>query len=466
MQIDVRNGAVADAWVTSPLYRGYEQMLQGKNPFDALVYVPRICGICSVAQSVASGEALAAAMGVTPTPNGQRARNLILAVENVADHLTHFSLFFMPDFARDAYRDAPWFDAAVKRFKAVSGESARHALPARAQLLNLLGILAGKWPHSLAIQPGGSTRPIEPREQGRMAALLHDFRHYLETRLFGDSLETIANLDSVAALQHWAAQEPFEQSDFRFFLHLCQALELDQLGRAQDQFLSYGAYSDEESHLFAPGVMRDGAISPLESAQISEDHSHSWMAAAQTRQHPYEGVTRPAEDRQRGYSWCKAPRLAQAPMEVGALARQAMAQQPLMTELIAHSGGNVQNRVIARLLEVARVTLAMEQWVWALQPRAPYCAQAPAIEQGRGAGLIEAARGALGHWITVESGRIANYQIIAPTTWNFSPRDAGGGLGPLEQALIGAPVASGEAEPVTVQHIVRSFDPCMVCTVH
>jgi hydrogenase large subunit len=66
----------------------------------------------------------------------------------------------------------------------------------------------------------------------------------------------------------------------------------------------------------------------------------------------------------------------------------------------------------------------------------------------------------------VKKGRILNYQIIAPTTWNFSPRDAQGVPGALEQALVDAPVRTGEVDPVAVQHIVRSFDPCMVCTVH
>lgn len=66
----------------------------------------------------------------------------------------------------------------------------------------------------------------------------------------------------------------------------------------------------------------------------------------------------------------------------------------------------------------------------------------------------------------IEKGRIARYQIIAPTTWNFSPRDAGGVPGALEAALVGADVGEGVATPLTVRHIVRSFDPCMVRTVH
>ena len=66
----------------------------------------------------------------------------------------------------------------------------------------------------------------------------------------------------------------------------------------------------------------------------------------------------------------------------------------------------------------------------------------------------------------IDGGRIRHYQIIAPTTWNFSPRSADGVPGPLEQALIGTAVEPGETVPLAVQHVVRSFDPCMSCTVH
>jgi hydrogenase large subunit len=122
--------------------------------------------------------------------------------------------------------------------------------------------------------------------------------------------------------------------------------------------------------------------------------------------------------------------------------------------------------VLARVLELTRLVVWMEGWLQALQPREPWCAPCPLPEQAEGVGLVEAARGALGHWLRVERGRIAQYQIIAPTSWNFSPRDAAGQPGPLEAALVDAPVRPGETTPVAVQHIVRSFDPCMVCTVH
>ena len=83
-----------------------------------------------------------------------------------------------------------------------------------------------------------------------------------------------------------------------------------------------------------------------------------------------------------------------------------------------------------------------------------------------GARLYAAEPLTLGHWLGIAQGRIRHYQIVAPTTWNFSPRDADGVPGPLEQALAGTPVGAQETVPLAVQHVVRSFDPCMSCTVH
>ncbi len=135
-------------------------------------------------------------------------------------------------------------------------------------------------------------------------------------------------------------------------------------------------------------------------------------------------------------------------------------------ELVATSGGSVLARVLARLLELAIVLPEMERWAAALKPGEAWCRDDPLPVEGSSFGLVEAARGALGHWLTVRHGRIESYQIIAPTTWNFSPRDQAETPGALEQALVGVEVEDGEDTPVAVQHIVRSFDPCMVCTVH
>lgn len=466
VHLEIDADAVQDARVVSPLYRGFEQILHGKDPRDAMVYTPRICGICSVSQSVAAAMALADAQGLAMPANGELAVNLILANENLADHLTHFYLFFMPDFAREVYADESWHADVAVRFRAVTGTAARDVLPARADFMHLMGLLAGKWPHSLAIQPGGTTRSIEVQEQMRISSILFAFRRFLESTLFGDTLENLLALDSLEELYAWASRFPPQHSDFCRFLQLADALQLEDLGQGSDIFMSYGVYPGSDGHLFGRGVWQAGKSSGLDPALIREDLSHSWMVQRGNPRHPYEGVTEPDADAGDGYTWCKAPRLDGRVVEVGALARQVVDGQALLRDLVGRSRGNVRNRVIARLLEIACVVVAMEGWVRELQPGEPFCNHAPLPKEATGCGMIEAARGSLGHWLKIRNGRILNYQIIAPTTWNFSPRDAGGTPGALEQALLGAPVRPGEKDPVAVQHIVRSFDPCMVCTVH
>lgn len=465
VRLEIDNGRVTRAWVNSPLYRGFEQILIGKPAGDALVYAPRICGICSVSQSVAAARALADACGAQAPPNGVYARNLIHATENVVDHLTHFYLFFMPDFARADYADRPWHAAVARRFRAVSGEVAAEFLQARAAVMHLMGLLAGRWPHTLAIHPGGCTRAVTSRERVHLGNVIAGLRQFLEDRLFGTPLDEIVTLDSVAELKRWRAARSPADSDFAWFLELAEELDLAALGRASDRFLSYGSYHDPEGvPTFAEGVWHAGNLSVLDHAAIAEDVSHSWYSGDTAP--PARGQTLPDPGRRGAYSWCKAPRLKGEVVEVGALARQIVDGQPLLRELVAETGGNVRNRIIARLLETARITIAMARWVDALRPAEPFYAPPPPTTGGDGVGLTEAARGSLGHWLRVENGRISHYQIISPTTWNFSPRDANGTPGALEQALAGTPCDGDGDPPVAVQHIVRSFDPCMVCTVH
>ncbi len=463
VHVEIDNHQVCQAWVNSPLFRGFEQILQGKDPLDSLVYTPRICGICSVSQSVAAARALAMAQGIHPCRNGEIATNLILAAENMADHLTHFYLFFMPDFARRDYADKSWFAPLQARFKAQTGTATQEILSARADFLHLTGILAGKWPHSLAIQPGGSTRPIEAREKISLLTTIRSFRHFLQKTLFDDELEHVTAIQTEQELSEWQQNHP--SSDFSRFLTISDDLHLDTLGRSGDCLMSFGAYSHDQTFFFKAGVWQQ-KYRPLDTTVISEDTTHSWLCGQLEAKHPFHGSTIPDTNEDSGYSWCKAPRLGQQMVEVGAIARQMVDENPLIQHLVSHSGTNVRNRVIARLLELALVVPEMEKWCQQLQPGERFCLTQPMPDDAQGVGLVEAARGSLGHWLRIKNGRILNYQIIAPTTWNFSPRDASGQPGALELALQGTFVGENDKSSAAIQHIIRSFDPCMVCTVH
>lgn len=458
IRLQVADGKVAAAFANSPLYRGFEPMLLGKAPIDALTITPRICGICSISQSAAAAAALGSAAGRPPTPQGALAAALLHAIENVCDHLTHFNLFFMADFARPAYAGRDWHPRALERFTAMQGSAVRQAVEARALLLHIVGLLGGKWPHTLAIQAGGVTRSPTARDKVRFASTLATFRRYLESVVFGAPVEAFAEFATAEAISSWST------GDAGLFMEIAADLELSKLGRGPDRYLSFGAYPLPDGRSFGRGIWAGGKTAPLETADIREDLSHAWMLGEE--RHPANGQTVPDENmREPAYSWCKAPRLSGQTMETGAFARQVIDGHPAALAL-ANLGSSVLSRVAGRLLEIARTQLLMEGWVGSLKPEATFMDDVLVPEDGAGEGLVEAARGALGHWVQIENGRIAGYQIIAPTTWNFSPRDSAGNPGPVEAALVGAPVGEGEDTPLSVQHIVRSFDPCIVCTVH
>jgi len=126
---------------------------------------------------------------------------------------------------------------------------------------------------------------------------------------------------------------------------------------------------------------------------------------------------------------------------------------------------SVLGRHLARALSAKFIADSMGKWLLELKPGEPTFAEYTIPEEGRGMGLTDAARGALGHWIEIKDKKIANYQCVVPTTWNISPRDDKGNPGPVEQALIGTKVRD-ESNPFEIVRIIRSFDPCLACSIH
>jgi len=116
-------------------------------------------------------------------------------------------------------------------------------------------------------------------------------------------------------------------------------------------------------------------------------------------------------------------------------------------------------------LETQVIADAMVRWVDDLRTGDMAYAPSNIPMVGQGMGLNEAPRGALGHWINIENAKIANYQMVVPSTWNFGPRCAENYPGPVENALVNTPVADAE-KPLEILRTVHSFDPCIACAVH
>jgi hydrogenase large subunit len=166
------------------------------------------------------------------------------------------------------------------------------------------------------------------------------------------------------------------------------------------------------------------------------------------------------------YSWAKAPRYHGRPAETGPLADMVVSGHPLFVEQVAQKGSNVLLRQLARLIRPAMVMPSIDQWLAEMaESKSPYYQDCSIRVTSQGYGLVNAPRGLLGHWLTIENGNITNYQVITPTAWNASAKDAAGIHGPLEEAIVGTELQDCQ-HPLEVEHIVRSFDPCLVCTVH
>jgi Ni,Fe-hydrogenase I large subunit len=209
-------------------------------------------------------------------------------------------------------------------------------------------------------------------------------------------------------------------------------------------------------------------VEGFDAEKIQEHVSHSWFRDLGEARHPFDGETRPYASGSEGekYSWAKAPRYDGVPAETGPLAEAVIAGRPLFTDLVTKSGPNVLVRELARLTRPAVLLEAIEIWLREmLAGDGDFYSPPGEIAEGVGAGLTQAARGALGHWVKVEARKIVHYQIITPTAWHASPRDDSGVRGVMEEALVDTPVKDDQ-NPVEIGHVVRSFDACLVCTVH
>ena len=115
--LEVEGNTVTDAWCVGSMYRGYEQVLVGREPTDALVFGPRICGICSTSHLYAATLALEDAGQIPVAPNATRIRNLCLMAEAVMNDARHTFLMFAPDFCNPAYKRHPLYETLLGAFE-------------------------------------------------------------------------------------------------------------------------------------------------------------------------------------------------------------------------------------------------------------------------------------------------------------------------------------------------------------
>lgn len=430
-------GTVTVARATGTMFRGFENILLGRDPRDAVQITQRICGVCPVPHATAAVEALEQAFGIAVSRNGRTLRNLVQGTDYVSDHILHFYHLALLDYIKGpAIPPFTPMHASDYRFSAADNQLfVDHyvkALEMRRLAQEAGAIFAGKIPHVMSYLPGGVT---QAPDGAKVAA----FRSCLDT--------LIAFIDNV----YLPDVEKLSSAYSDYF----------GIGKGPGNLLSYGALplDDAGNRLFRRGKYKSGAITALDTTQIAEQVRHSWYADGDTKKHPAQGSTTPMASKTGAYTWLKAPRLSGEVYELGALARMTINNE--------YSGGiSVMDRHRARALEAKKVAYAMREWLYDLAfDGSGYRHVTSMPASGSGEGYTEATRGGLGHWFQYSGGKLTRYQIITPTCWNASPRDDSGVPGAIEQALTGVRLAN-PADPIELYRIIRSFDPCMGCAVH
>lgn len=520
VEMEVENGVVADAWVSGGCFRGMELVVQNRTPEDAAQIVERICGVCPVSHAHASSIAGDKAYGITISNNARIVRNLLEGAQFLHSHILWLYNLAALDYVNplnalqanvdDAYAVAlenglalhsdlnqlyeklaafadngqlsifsgNWFDADGGEAYVDNPEAnlilTSHyleALKMQARSSEMAALLGGKMPHVMTSIPGGNMWVPTESKLDDLLAMATEVRDWVNDTVLADTVMLAKLYPEVLTFGkgcgRYIAWGVFEGPDW-----------------------PYGDnYTEQMLNRYLPMAVLDEQFqaSDVQENLITEYMGRSWYKGSETYTSPYF-VTDPdfteynVDDR---YSWVKAPAYDGKPMEAGSIARIFAAyvrgvpfikeQVDAVLGILGAKPGDLAafqstlGRTAIRQIETIYIANLMVEWVnelaEAIKGGDSEYFREPARLTGEGTGFWEAPRGALYHSEKVVDGKIEGYQIIIPSTWNLAPINGDGEHGPLEQALIGVPVADIE-KPINALRTVHSFDPCTACAVH
>lgn len=520
------------------MFRGIELILRGRDPREAWIWTQRICGVCTTVHALASVRAVEDALGIEVPDNARIIRNIIAASQYVQDHVIHFyhlhaldwvdvTLALKADPAKTsqmAQSISNWPKSSTTYFKAIQDR-----VKALVESKQLSLFASGYWGHpAYHLPPEANLLAVAhyiealefQREFIRIHAVLGGKNPHLQTYLVGGMASAMdpnepqapINLERITFLGEVArSAQQFVEQVYIPDVFAVAGFYRDWFGRGEGlgNFLSYGEYPMGGIHDSARYFLPRGAIlgrdlskvHPVDPASVTEYVTHSWYEYSggdSTGKNPYDGETQPKYTGptppfehlkvDQKYSWLKAPRFMDTPVEVGPLSRM----------LIAYASGNTEvkelvstvltklnapptalfstlGRIAARAVETQLMARMVPKWIEELDSNLAHgnlrvhegekWDPATWPSSAKGWGFHEAPRGSLGHWVQIEDRKIKNYQCVVPTTWNAGPRDAKGQRGAYEASLLKTPVADPE-RPVEILRTIHSFDPCLACAVH
>jgi uptake hydrogenase large subunit len=347
------------------------------------------------------------------------------------------------------------------------------------KMIEIIAAIGGQWPHSSYMVPGGVTTNLLLNDVMQVKYLFNRVVSWYEKRILGCTMERWLEIKNQKDLDVWLNENNAQyNSDIGFFIRFSREIGLDRMGQSHDNFICFGqldihedsrvkGHNNDDKLLIPSGFANKTQSRPFDHENITEEIGYSWYKGYEKGLHPFKGKTIPriADSDNQKYSWIKAPRYQGLPAETGPLAEMVISGNSLFCDFIKKKGATAFSRELARLVRPVMLMPAMKLWIDEINVKNNFYSKVSKIPNGSGFGSTEASRGALGHWVTIKDEKIEHYQIITPTAWNGSPRDLQEVRGPWEEALVGTQVKNPD-NPVELGHVIRSFDPCLVCSVH
>lgn len=427
IEVQINNNTVTDAKCSGLIYRGFEKMLKGRSPLDAVYFTERICGICSTAHSYVSTIALENALHVVPSKTDNIIRAIIHGCEFLQNHIRHFYLYTLPDYVKipgpSPLENVEFTDMRIpEKENDYLNEDYLKAVKYSRMAHEAIGILGGKAPHNHGILPGGVTCNLDAIKITKLKYIISEIRDFITFNMIRD-VKTIGNY----------------YNDYFY------------MGKGYGNLMSYGVFDnfeDNSLNYVKPGVMINGTRKVFMPQNITQNIHYSW----------YEESGNADLSKSEAYSFIKAPRYDGYAMEVGPLSRMILSGDYI-------NRVSCMDRLTARVMEAKKIADLIYILLDKLSPYSSPINNIEMPDEAEGSGFSDTTRGALAHFVSIKKQKIENYSIITPTAWNASSKDDAKNPGVIEKALIGTTV-SDLNHPSEIGRIVRSFDPCISCAVH
>ena len=395
--VDTERFEVVEASMLATMYRGYEVLLRGRDPRDAVFVSSRACGVCGGAHAWTSALACEMAYGSAPPAMGIVARNWLSALEDLCDLPHHLFQRAGPDFSEPLVRQTspelwaraqqtPAANVATHGYGLVSeimtamtpfrGGLYRRALELTRVAKEAYGLVGGKHPHPQTTTPAGVSALIDPSDRNLTLLRIDKFLDY--------SREVAAVWDDLADF--------FLTADPRYADVGAGPKNFFDFGRWDDPFAYDAKFENApvwgERRWSTPGVIVDGRLRTTNLHQIDggveefvdrsfyEDWSADGGVYATdpagnnvSARHPWnkETLPQPGGPNLNGqYSWSTAPRWDRLAMETGAGARMwitAMARKQPHSRFVESTGHSlVMHMPQAALPEATLEWLVPERW--------------------------------------------------------------------------------------------------------